>query len=285
MQQFFQQVADHLNVLQERTVSGSSSGARSPSPALSTSSRSPPVLDVDIPSPIKLRYDTNDIRIPYRSGSPSEADDEPARRAPEHGRPRDGICRAEHARAREGVHPRARRDGGHPRRRPRARRRRSAHAHGPRAQRRSHIPDRQGRDVRRDGADAREPRAPILCGRRREAALARRRPARAPLFRADAGVRREYEASRALQRIAEGSDGARARGGGLHARARHAGDGEDDARRGAHPRARRPREERAAHVVHALRGGHDPACVDGRARWCRVRVRCAEAGKPGQGAP
>ncbi|KJA23602.1 hypothetical protein HYPSUDRAFT_76926 [Hypholoma sublateritium FD-334 SS-4] len=76
MQQFFQQVANHLNVLQERTVSGSSSGGRSPSPALSTSSKSPPILDVDLPSPIEFRYDANDLRTPCRSGSPSaNADD------------------------------------------------------------------------------------------------------------------------------------------------------------------------------------------------------------------
>lgn len=56
---FFQQVANHLNILQARTGSISKAGgqsATSPS-STSSSSKNPPKLHVDIPSPIKLRYD------------------------------------------------------------------------------------------------------------------------------------------------------------------------------------------------------------------------------------
>ncbi|KAF8202539.1 kinase-like domain-containing protein, partial [Pholiota molesta] len=58
MHMFFQQVANHLNILQARTGSISKAGGQpgtSPS-STSSSSKDPPKLHVDIPSPIKLRY-------------------------------------------------------------------------------------------------------------------------------------------------------------------------------------------------------------------------------------
>ncbi|KAF9485484.1 Pkinase-domain-containing protein [Pholiota conissans] len=78
MQVFFQQVANHLNILQARAVSVSKAGGhlgKSPSVSSSTS-KNPPVLHVDIPSPIKLRYDAFKENTSNVSPSPSSPSNE-----------------------------------------------------------------------------------------------------------------------------------------------------------------------------------------------------------------